>query len=236
MPCCTKARASSAGQLARAEPLAGRLGVGDPVEPEAAPVRPVAVPGDEVPPAAEGDQAQRLDPAVGHLGLARGVVEAQQLAVAAGLGQRGQHGRVEDGRALPRAGRLGLATRRRPSAGAAAAASGTAPWTAPAPTSRPSRRPRRPPPCAARPRSRRPPRPRAAAAAGSRRRAAGSRRRRRGRRRRCSRGRAAGRRRGAACAGSPRAGRRAPGPASSGGSGAGTAAAASARSCSCTPD
>ena len=45
---------------------------------------------------------------MGHLGLARGVVEAQQLAVAAGLGQRGEHGGVEDRRALPRAGRLGL--------------------------------------------------------------------------------------------------------------------------------
>ena len=68
------------------------------VEPEAAPVGPVAVPGDEVPPAAEGDEAQRLDTSMGHLGLARGVVEAQQLAVAARLRQRGQHRRLADRR------------------------------------------------------------------------------------------------------------------------------------------
>ena len=51
-------------ELARPEPLAGGAGVGDPVDPEGAPVLAVAVVGDEVPAAAERDQPVRLDPAL----------------------------------------------------------------------------------------------------------------------------------------------------------------------------
>ena len=65
MPDWTNESASSAGQVARPEPLAGRARVADPVDPEGAPVLAVPVVGDEVPAAAEGDQPVRLDPAVG---------------------------------------------------------------------------------------------------------------------------------------------------------------------------
>ncbi len=98
----------AAGDVAGAELLAGGLGVGDAVEAEGAPVLAVAVVGDEVPAAAEGDEAVGLDPAVGAVGVAGGVAEPQRLVVAAGLGEGGEDGSVDDGSLGPRAGGVGL--------------------------------------------------------------------------------------------------------------------------------
>ena len=83
------------GQRARLEATAGGRGPLEPVDAKRAPVRAVAVPGDEVPAPAEVDEAVRLDDAAALLRLAAAVGEAQPLAVAARAGDRRQGLRID---------------------------------------------------------------------------------------------------------------------------------------------
>ena len=85
------------GQLPRAEPLARAPRPAEPVEPEAAPVVPGQVVGDQVPAAPERDQPVRLDVPLGPLAAGGGVAEPQPFLVAAGLRDRGERPGV-DGR------------------------------------------------------------------------------------------------------------------------------------------
>ena len=79
------------GQLPGAEPGPGATRLGEPVQPEAAPVVPVQVVGHQVPAPAERDQPVRLDVPAGRLGVPGGVAEAQPLGVPAGLRDGDQH-------------------------------------------------------------------------------------------------------------------------------------------------
>ncbi len=83
-----------AGDGARRDAAARRSGAGDAVEAEEAPVGPVGVVGQEVPQVAGGDQVAGLGAARGGRAPAGGVVEGEDLVVAAGGGEGGQEGRV----------------------------------------------------------------------------------------------------------------------------------------------
>ena len=82
-------------QLARREAHAGRGRPRQPVDAEGAPVLAAAVPGDEVPAAAEVHERVRLDLAAAVGAVAASVGEAQALGVAAGGGDHGQVLRVD---------------------------------------------------------------------------------------------------------------------------------------------
>ena len=88
-----------AGQVTLAEPDPGALRLGDPVEPEGAPVVAVEVVGDEVPPMVEGHESLWLDVPPGQVAAAGGVPEPQAFVVAAGLRDLRQGAGVDHGTA-----------------------------------------------------------------------------------------------------------------------------------------
>ena len=127
------------GQLAWPEPLAGHHDIGDPVEPERAPVLAVAVVGHEVPAAAEGDQSQWLHPAFGPFGAPGGVAEPHQLVVATGLGQRGEYVGIDDRAPTAPDQVVGLGPHGIHPSAQPRRHQARSPWSAPGPTSPPSR-------------------------------------------------------------------------------------------------
>ncbi len=192
----TNAAASSTGQLARRHPDPGRLGVLDPVGAERAPVVPLVVVADQVPPAPGHHQPVRLDQPLGRDAVLVAVVEVDPLVAGGGGRQRGELLRVDE-RGLGRRGRGGQHADPLPQPGRQHLLElGQRAHRA--------RRRCRPPAggrwCAARPRSPRPRRRRAAGAAWRHPRRAGSRRRRPSWPRPGSPARAAARCRGARCA------------------------------------
>ena len=86
-----------AGQVTLAEPDPGALRLGDPVEPEGAPVVAIEVVGDEVPPMVEGHEPLWLDVPPGQVAAAGGVPEPQAFVVAAGLRDLRQRAGVDHG-------------------------------------------------------------------------------------------------------------------------------------------
>src|SRR5580693_10436865 len=82
------------GQLARAEPGSGPVRPGQAVQPVAPPALPVQVVADQVPAAAEQDEAMRFYVTAGVLAAGRGVREPDPFGIAAGEGQGGEDLRV----------------------------------------------------------------------------------------------------------------------------------------------